>query len=191
MAPEDVPLVDLAEQLTTRRLLESLKSERCPACGEGKFSRHTFCGRCYRRLSSQLKTRLYARIDSGYDRAVAAAMKHLGKKRFIMPADDVSPIGQISAVSTLLTQELLDRSLHSVICPKCAGAKQGGYCLCHGCRGKLRAACADVDLFAINTATVADSLQPALLKSDPAQYGQLMAAAIRRLRGNVFHFPKE
>lgn len=79
---------------TTKELIQSLRSTTCPTCGGTKKSRKTLCYGCYKRLPGTTKAALYDLLGEGYEQAVAAAMKHLGAARFIMP---------LLAVALLLT----------------------------------------------------------------------------------------
>lgn len=70
---------------TTRHLVESLRSDQCPACASGKHPGRTLCGRCFRKLPGEVRDDLYKRIGQGYEAAVAAAMTALKKSAFLLP----------------------------------------------------------------------------------------------------------
>lgn len=60
-----------------RELILELRRGTCH-CGRVKREKQTFCGGCYRRLPSLLRTQLYSRIGEGYEEAHARSIKHLG-----------------------------------------------------------------------------------------------------------------
>jgi hypothetical protein len=80
-------MAEISEQLTDEALLESLGSERCPACGGGKQRKNTFCAKCYYRVPARARPSLYRRLGHGYREAVAAAMQLLGKTQFLLPEE--------------------------------------------------------------------------------------------------------
>lgn len=66
-------------------LIRSLASEVCPACARRKKSRQTFCGKCYFRLTPDLRSALYRLIGAGYEQAFAAAKAFLGTAQVDVP----------------------------------------------------------------------------------------------------------
>lgn len=71
---------------STIDLIASLRSARCPMCGEGKREAQTMCVRCYRKLPFAVQARLYHRVGNGYELAFAEAMAHLGVDTIFLPA---------------------------------------------------------------------------------------------------------
>lgn len=69
---------------TARELVQSLRSNVCPACSGVKDTRKTFCGSCYRRCSPETKTNLYRLLGKGYEEAVEQALKELKVNGFVM-----------------------------------------------------------------------------------------------------------
>jgi hypothetical protein len=69
-------------ELTSRVLVASLRSCRCPMCGGTKKAAQTLCGRDYYSLPRELQLALYRRLGSGYAEAVHAAFDYLGKTTF-------------------------------------------------------------------------------------------------------------
>lgn len=59
-------------------LIESLRSDLCPACGNPKKPAQTLCKGCYFKLPAKLRSGLYDRVGDGYEEAFAAAMTKLG-----------------------------------------------------------------------------------------------------------------
>jgi hypothetical protein len=51
----------------------------CSACGGSKQPNTGFCGRCYHRLPSHMKSALWNRFGSGFEEAFDAASKHLAE----------------------------------------------------------------------------------------------------------------
>jgi hypothetical protein len=78
-----------ANDLDSRELVRSLYSDVCPACGGSKASGHSVCyRRCWRRLSKDLRGKLYQRIGQGYEAAFLAAMTTLGTTELhLQPAE--------------------------------------------------------------------------------------------------------
>jgi hypothetical protein len=64
--------------IDNRTAFESLKSNKCPACGEWKMTMQTLCRSEYYKLPKTLGDNLYAGIGSGYSEALAEALKFLG-----------------------------------------------------------------------------------------------------------------
>lgn len=63
-----------------RDILRSLRGATCPACGEDKRRRQSFCSACFRELPWSLKGGLYQRprrANSGYYEAFWAALHAL------------------------------------------------------------------------------------------------------------------
>jgi hypothetical protein len=54
-------------------LIAELRGSTCP-CGEAKEPWHTFCRRCYYKLSPAQRKALYKKIGDGYEDAYADAM---------------------------------------------------------------------------------------------------------------------
>ena len=67
-----------AEYEHVRKLIASLRSTTCPACGGFKQPNQTMCRRDYSKLSGPQKRALYKRVGEGYEAAVADALKTLG-----------------------------------------------------------------------------------------------------------------
>lgn len=67
----------LADQLTDRALVTSLRSTKCPACGRTKKVGQTLCLADYRALPIALRRALYARLGEGYREAVIEAFQFL------------------------------------------------------------------------------------------------------------------
>lgn len=61
-----------------RELLTSLRGTTCPACGERKRARQSFCRVCYFKLPVDLRKAIYNLIGDGYEEAHADAMRMLG-----------------------------------------------------------------------------------------------------------------
>ena len=77
--------------LTTRTLVNSLRSCRCPVCGGAKRAAETLCHTDYRRLPRELQKSLYRRVGEGYDAAVHAAFDYLGVMTFRTPEESGAP----------------------------------------------------------------------------------------------------
>jgi hypothetical protein len=60
-----------------RKLVESLSSTLCPACGRKKKHAQTLCYGCYKSLPQPLKSALYARLGNGYEQSFNDAMRYL------------------------------------------------------------------------------------------------------------------
>lgn len=73
------------KQLSDADLVRSLASEVCPACGQQKEVRKTFCFTDYRRLPKAMREGVYQKLGHGYFEAVIEAMQYLGKGEFILP----------------------------------------------------------------------------------------------------------
>lgn len=70
-------LADPKEKLkTTIAAVEALARRKCQ-CGATKQPKRSFCGRCFARLSPELKGRLYLPVGRGYEEAWKDALKHL------------------------------------------------------------------------------------------------------------------
>lgn len=91
MGSQDKPAPDVAEQLTCLNLVRSLKSTRCPACGQTKGGAKTFCYACFAKLAPDQQRALYQRLDDGYETALLRALRVLGARQFILP--DAPPGG--------------------------------------------------------------------------------------------------
>lgn len=70
----------------TTDLIVSLRSVRCPMCGNGKKPAQTMCYGCYKKLPRDLQQALYRRVGAGYEQAFADAMEHLGVDMIFMPS---------------------------------------------------------------------------------------------------------
>lgn len=68
-----------------REVIDSLHSRTCPACGGFKRPRNSLCYAEYMKLPAPIRRDLYKVFGAGYEEALAAAFKHLGKTDFIMP----------------------------------------------------------------------------------------------------------
>jgi tRNA(Ile2) C34 agmatinyltransferase TiaS len=73
------------ETLDWRRLVNSLRSDTCPACGGYKRGAISVCPKCWRGLPKAKQQRMYDRIGEGYQEAMIAALRHLGVTRFVDP----------------------------------------------------------------------------------------------------------
>ena len=71
-------------KIDAKLAFESLRSEICPACGDRKQSRKSFCGGCYHQLPKHLAKALYCRIGQGYELAFEQALAHHGRKTPVM-----------------------------------------------------------------------------------------------------------
>jgi hypothetical protein len=58
-------------------VLEDYLGTVCSGCGRPKVKCHSFCGRCYFSLPKSMRSGLYARMGSGYERAFADAREFL------------------------------------------------------------------------------------------------------------------
>jgi hypothetical protein len=68
---------DRKEKLkTTIAAVEALARRKCQ-CGAVKQPKRSFCGRCFARLSRELKERLYQPVGRGYEAAWQDALKYL------------------------------------------------------------------------------------------------------------------
>lgn len=76
----------LEEQVTDRKLLASLRSTTCPACGQHKGAKKWFCAAEFYSLPREHRLNLYRPYGYGYREAVLDAMRHLGVDEFLMPA---------------------------------------------------------------------------------------------------------
>lgn len=64
--------------MTDQEMLDSLlHSTECPGCGRTKLLRQTFCKRCYRALSPEMRRDLYKLFADGYQEAVHVALNYL------------------------------------------------------------------------------------------------------------------
>lgn len=63
--------------MTTKELIESLRSNTCPACGGGKRPRASLCYGCFTALPKSMRARLYDLVGHGYEQAVGAALNYL------------------------------------------------------------------------------------------------------------------
>lgn len=67
-------------------ILASLRADCCPACGDVKQQKQTFCGGCWRRLTWQLRGPLYHRAPE-YFAAFWEAFEYLRDGRRATPSD--------------------------------------------------------------------------------------------------------
>jgi len=65
------------EGVTTIRLLRSLRSNTCPACGQAKRPYYTLCYVCYTSLPKDQQRALYSSVHKGYRQAVESALAAL------------------------------------------------------------------------------------------------------------------
>ena len=63
--------------MTPQELVNSLRSERCPACPRKKKVRMSFCGACYFRLPGYIRRNTYSKLGEGYEEAMASAIDFL------------------------------------------------------------------------------------------------------------------
>jgi len=61
-----------------RRLVNSLRSNICPACGDFKKAKNTLCGSCFAQLAPNRRNALYRGFGEGYENAVREALVALG-----------------------------------------------------------------------------------------------------------------
>jgi hypothetical protein len=73
------------QSLGRRELIESLRSNVCPSCGDGKRPRQTFCRSCWMLLDQPVRTRLYDPVGRGYEEAVADAVSKLELTEIFLP----------------------------------------------------------------------------------------------------------
>jgi hypothetical protein len=66
--------------------VQSLRSTLCPACGGKKKARQTLCFSDYRALPKELRDRLFDRLGSGYEQAVANALEFLEVETPALPS---------------------------------------------------------------------------------------------------------
>jgi hypothetical protein len=78
------------DQLTTRILFDSLRSDVCPVAGCHKGQMQTLCRGHYFDLPASQRKALYAGIAHGYQEAVVAAFRTLQVEAFI-PARPIDP----------------------------------------------------------------------------------------------------
>jgi uncharacterized protein with PIN domain len=71
--------------ITTVRMVRSLRSATCPACGKKKKPNYSFCYGCFNQLSQQQKSGLYERLGKGYRKAFEKALRALGAERIHWP----------------------------------------------------------------------------------------------------------
>ncbi|WP_428936898.1 hypothetical protein [Fontivita pretiosa] len=190
MGSQDRPPRDIAESLTTVRLLQSLRSEVCPACGRTKTARQPLCDSCLRRVPSRIKAELQRRVSEGYDRAMLRALRHLKAPRFILPGDQILPLGRLPLNPQALRPQILRLSLESRVCPRCAGEKAQAEVFCHRCRALLRSNAALIKggmLFGSQLREIEASIDPAMLTTEPLRYTQAVIDAIRLMKGRGFH----
>ena len=76
-------LTQLRVKVSRGQLIDSLRSDRCPACGGTKKPGQTFCRADYRRLTAAEKHRLHDPVGNGYEEAVAAALVRQGVSSWI------------------------------------------------------------------------------------------------------------
>ncbi len=201
MSSAETPPPDPAEKLTPRNLAASLKSEICPACGRRKAARRSLCWRCWQRLPRWLQRALFQSIDQGYDRAMLQALRELGAEFFILPGESrAQRIQRLPLDPRVLRPSLLERSLQSKVCPRCADAKLAGAVLCNRCLECARGALArlhggrrGLDLQALQAieSGIFDRLDAATLQNDPGAYARALCDAIRVTRSRLFYLPEE
>lgn len=169
---------DLAEDLTAVRLIESLRSTVCPACGEVKTPRKSLCARCWSKLPGQMRSALYHRFEDGYDRAMLHALRRLGCTQLIGPDDrHAHPMAQLPVrFDVPLKLEALKASMTGTVCPVDCGNKSPGLALCPHCFQ-----CVDYDL---RGGIIARQLAAA-----PIDYAAAMFKVLRHLRARAFHYP--
>lgn len=73
------------DDLNIPHLVSSLRSTCCPACASGKRTKWSLCKRCYAALSRATATSLYNPIGGGYEKAMADALRDLGKSEAHVP----------------------------------------------------------------------------------------------------------
>ncbi len=77
VAPAENPMPDTCGPYPIATLVASLKSSKCPACGQPKRQRHSLCYRCYKAVKPETASNLYTPIGSGYGDALKAAFDEL------------------------------------------------------------------------------------------------------------------
>jgi hypothetical protein len=80
----DMAVID---QLTSAKLVKSLQSVTCPACGGAKVRRQTLCRRDYFRLPQSMRKALYNLLGKGYREAVAEALAFLDVTQPVFPPE--------------------------------------------------------------------------------------------------------
>jgi hypothetical protein len=70
------------KDIPTHRLIRSLASTTCPACGRNKGRSKTLCYSDFCRLPARMKAATYNRVGSGYEEAVLAALQFLRVETF-------------------------------------------------------------------------------------------------------------
>jgi hypothetical protein len=70
------PAVTKEKLKTTIAALEALNRTKCQ-CGARKQPKRSFCGRCFARLSPELKGRLYSPVGRGYEEAWKESLAYL------------------------------------------------------------------------------------------------------------------
>lgn len=83
--------LDDFQYFTPTRLVASLRSIVCPACGGKKKVAQTLCGKDYYALPLPMRTALYKRVGEGYEKAIYDALKHLGASEFNDPPFTPTP----------------------------------------------------------------------------------------------------
>jgi hypothetical protein len=68
------------ERNDIRDPMRELMADVCPACGETKLKRQSFCAKCYHVLPVPMRRALYLRFGRGYEEAHAAAHDYLRKE---------------------------------------------------------------------------------------------------------------
>jgi predicted amidophosphoribosyltransferase len=66
------------QPVTTIRLIRSLGSELCPACGGHKTRNYPLCRGCYEALPADVRRALHASRHRGYQQAMRDALTALG-----------------------------------------------------------------------------------------------------------------
>jgi hypothetical protein len=69
---------DAVSNFNRSAIVYSLRGVVCPACGGPKRARQSFCYGDYKRLSDDLKRRIYSLLGRGYEEAFAESMRFLG-----------------------------------------------------------------------------------------------------------------
>ncbi len=184
-------VMDLVESLTPVRLVRSLRSGTCPACGVEKGAQVSVCPACYARLTPQLRAGLLNPIGHGYERAMLQALRHLGAARLLLDRDTLTSIRHVPLTPAALGRALLHHSLASRVCPRCAAGKPPRSALCETCRSIIRANAAMVQQGrrAAELTRCLDDIEASILADDPDRYQRAMIQAIRLGKARVFHYP--
>lgn len=73
------------EELTRGLVINSLRSNVCPACAGPKTPSQSLCYADYRRLPADVKTALYNQVGDGYEEALHRALAYLRATTFHAP----------------------------------------------------------------------------------------------------------